>query len=125
MSTVERYLICLAAHDWDGLAATISDKSLHREGPFCDVVEGKQRYLGYLRDVIAPLTGHRLAVTRISRVSDRASYVELVESFDIDEARIEYPECIRFEQGDDGLITHVSVFIKQPGGVRSPSAFQV
>ncbi|GBE63896.1 hypothetical protein MFM001_03580 [Mycobacterium sp. MFM001] len=118
MSTVERYLTCLAAHDWDGLAATISDESLHREGPFCDVVEGKQPYVAYLRDVVAPLKGHRLAVTRISQVSDRASYVELIEGFEVDDARVEYPECIRFEQGDDGLINHVSVFIKQPGGAR-------
>ncbi|MBW0012499.1 MAG: hypothetical protein JO059_04940, partial [Mycobacterium sp.] len=38
---VERYLDCLAAHDWDGLATTIADDGLIREGPFCDVVEGK------------------------------------------------------------------------------------
>ncbi|BBZ11303.1 nuclear transport factor 2 family protein [Mycobacterium branderi] len=115
MSTVERYLTCLAAHDWDGLAATISDKSLHREGPFCDVVEGKQRYVTYLREVIAPLQDHRLAITRISRSADHVSYVELTESFLLDGDRAEYPECIVFEQGDDGLINYVSVFIKQPG----------
>jgi hypothetical protein len=43
------------------------------------------------------------------------SYVELTESFEIDGARTKYPECILFERGDDGLITHVSVFIKRPG----------
>jgi ketosteroid isomerase-like protein len=113
---VERYLTCLAAHDWDGLAATISDEGLVREGPFCDVVEGKQRYVGYLRDVIAPLEDHRLAVTRISHAADRVSYVELTESFRLDGVPAEYPECIVFEQTEDGLIDRVSVFIKQPGG---------
>ena len=42
---VERYLACLAVHDWDGLAATIADEDLIREGPFCDVVAGKLPYL--------------------------------------------------------------------------------
>lgn len=116
MSTVERYLTCLAAHDWDGLAATISDESLHREGPFCDVVEGKERYVAYLRDVIAPLEDHQLDVRRVSHAGDRVSYVELTERFRLDGARTEYPECILFEQDDNGLISYVSVFIKQPGG---------
>lgn len=84
-------------------------------GPFCDVVEGKQRYVTYLREVIAPLQDHRLAITRISRSADHVSYVELTESFLLDGDRAEYPECIVFEQGDDGLINYVSVFIKQPG----------
>ena len=48
---VERYLACLAAHDWDGLATTIADDGLTREGPFCDAVEGKQHYVAYLRKV--------------------------------------------------------------------------
>jgi hypothetical protein len=41
---IERYLKCLADHDWDGLATTIADEGLVREGPFCDVVEGKEHY---------------------------------------------------------------------------------
>ena len=28
---VQRYLACLAVHDWDGLAATIADDDLIRE----------------------------------------------------------------------------------------------
>jgi hypothetical protein len=42
---VECYLECLAARDWDGLAATIADEGLTREGPFCDVVEGRAHYV--------------------------------------------------------------------------------
>ena len=111
---VERYLECLAAHDWDGLATTIADEGLIREGPFCDVVEGKQHYVAYLRKVLTNLKGHRLDVKRVSRVNDRVSYVELSESFEIDDAPATCSECILFEQGDDGLISHVSVFFKQP-----------
>jgi hypothetical protein len=112
---VERYLTCLAAHDWDGLAATIADEGLVREGPFCDVVEGKDRYVAYLRKVLTTLQGHQLDVQRVSRVTERLSYVELTEAFDVDGARAQWPECIAFEQGDDGLIVRVSVFFKQPG----------
>ncbi len=30
---------------WPRTAANISDEELFREGPFCDVVEGKERYV--------------------------------------------------------------------------------
>jgi hypothetical protein len=113
--SVERYLTCMAAHDWDGLAATIADEGLTREGPFCDRVEGRQRYVAFLRGVITSLKGYQLKVQRVAHVSDRLSYVELSETFEVDGVVTEYPECILFERSDDGLISHVSVFIKQPG----------
>lgn len=110
---VERYLACLAVNDWDGLAATIADDDLIREGPYCDVVEGKQPYLKYLRGVFASLKGYRLEVGRISHASDRLCYVELTETFDIDGVPTQYPECLVFEENSASLITRVSVFIKQ------------
>jgi hypothetical protein len=111
--TVERYLACLAVHDWDGLAATIADDDLIRDGPYRDVVEGKQPYLEFLRSVFAALEGYRLDVQRISHTSDRVCYVELSETFDIDGVPTGYPECLVFELNPDGLINRVSVFIKQ------------
>jgi hypothetical protein len=114
--TVERYLACMGAHDWDGLAATVADEGLTREGPFCDRIEGKQRYVEFLSGLIPTLKGYQLKVQRVSHVSDRVAYVELSETFDVDGALTEYPECILFERNGDGLIDHVSVFIKQPGG---------
>jgi limonene-1,2-epoxide hydrolase len=112
---VKRYLKCLADHDWDGLASTIADEGLVREGPFCDVVEGKAHYVAYLRKVLTQLKGHRIDVQRVSRAGDRLSYVELTEAFEIDGVTTEWPECILFEQRDDGLISRVSVFFKQSG----------
>ena len=111
---VANYLACMAAHDWDGLAATLADEGLVREGPFCDVVEGKEPYVAFLREVLTSLKGYHLDVQRISHVSDRLSYVELSETVEVDGSPTKYPECILFEQNDDGLICHVSVFIKQP-----------
>jgi SnoaL-like domain len=115
-TSVERYLACMAAHDWDGLAATIADDGLVRDGPFCDVVEGKAAYVGFLRGIITSLESYELRVERVSHLSDRLSFVELSETFDVDGTLTTYPECIRFDRDGDGLICGVSVFIKQPGG---------
>ena len=112
---IERYLACMAAHDWDGLAATLADEGLTRDGPFCDRVEGKQRYVDFLRGVIPSLKGYEVKVHRVSPVSDRVSFVELSEFFEIDGVLTECPECLLFERDHDGLIRHVSVFIKRPG----------
>src|ERR1700704_3367649 len=98
---VEHYLSCMEAHDWDGLAATIAEEGLTREGPFGDVVEGKEPYVAFLRGVLTSLEGYRLDVRRVSRSSDRLSYVELKETFDVDGVATEYPECILFEQNDE------------------------
>jgi hypothetical protein len=111
--TVERYLEFLTAHDWDGLATTIADDGLTREGPFCDLIQGKGHYIGYLRKVLTTLKSHRLDVTRVSHVDGRVSFVELTESFEIDGRPASWPECLLFEQNEDGLISHVSVFFKQ------------
>ena len=113
VGVVERYLACLGANDWDGLAATIADDDLIRNGPYCDVVEGKQPYLKFLRGVFASLNGYRLDVQRISHTTDRVCYVELSETFDINGVPTEYPECLVFEQNSAGLINRVGVFIKQ------------
>jgi SnoaL-like domain len=110
---IERYLEFLAAHDWDGLATTIADTGLVREGPFCDVVEGKEHYIAYLRKVLTTLKGHQLEVQRVSHVNARLSFVELTESFEIDGTPAAWPECLLFERNDDGLISHVSVYFKQ------------
>jgi hypothetical protein len=114
-AAVETYLACLAAHDWDGLAATIADEGLTRDGPFCDRVEGKQRYVDFLRGIVPALKGHELKVRRVSHVSDRVSFVELSEMFEVDGVLTECPECLLFERDGDGLICHVSVFMKRPG----------
>jgi SnoaL-like domain len=115
-TAVERYLTCMAAHDWDGLAATIVDDGLVRDGPFCDVVEGKQAYVDFLRRIITSLRGYELRVSRVTHASDRLSYVELSETFEVDGQPSTYPECLVYERDDSGLICRVSVFMKQPGG---------
>jgi hypothetical protein len=106
----------MAARDWDGLAATLADDGLTHDGPFCDRVEGKQPCVDFLRGIITSLDGYQLRVQRVSHVSNRVSFVELTETFGVDGVPTTYPECILFERNDDGLINHVSVFMKTPGG---------
>jgi len=113
VSTVERYLESLAAQDWDALAATLADRGLVRDGPFRDVVEGKEAYLAFLRDTVSALPGYQLRVRRVSHVSERVSYVELSEVVEVDGVATEYPECLLFERDDAGLIRYVSVFLKR------------
>jgi hypothetical protein len=105
----------MAAHDWDGLADTLANDGLTRDGPFCDRLEGTQPYVEFLRGIISSLDGYQLQVQRVSHVSDRVSFVELSETFAVEDVPTTYPECILFERNDDGLISHVSVFMKQPG----------
>lgn len=50
---------------------------------------------------------------RVSHVDARGSFAELSETFEIDGVATTWPECILFEQDDDGLIARVSVFFKQ------------
>jgi hypothetical protein len=114
-NTVDRYLACMAAQDWEGLAATVADEGLTRDGPFCDAIEGKGPYVEFLQGIISSLEDYEMKVTRASHVSDRVSYIELSETFEVDGVLTEYPELILFERNDDGLIDHVSVFMKYPG----------
>jgi predicted SnoaL-like aldol condensation-catalyzing enzyme len=113
---VEEYLQCMASHDWQGLAKTVVDEGLHRDGPFCDVIEGKAAYVQFLEQIIESLPGYVLKVSRVSPVGDQLVYVELSETFEVAGQLTEYPECITFELADDGRIRSVSVFMKTPGG---------
>ncbi|HSS10872.1 MAG TPA: nuclear transport factor 2 family protein, partial [Acidimicrobiales bacterium] len=115
MTVVEEYLQCLGAHDWEGLARTIVDEGLHRDGPFCDVIEGQAAYVKFLEQIVDSLPNYVLKVARMSPISDRLVYVELSETFDVKGVSTEYPECIVFETAEDGLIRDVSVFMKYPG----------
>lgn len=114
MEAVERYLDNLGRNDWEGLAATLSDDVV-RDGPFCDVVHGKQPYVGFLQGIVPALAGYTLKVDRISQAAEGVAFVELSETFDVNGTMTQYPECLLFETGDDGLINKVSVFMKTPG----------
>lgn len=115
-AVVERYFAAMGAQDWDTLAAQLSDEELVRDGPFEDVIEGKEGYVDFLRTIISSLPDYRLVVHRVSAAEPDRLFVELTESFELGGAPHRYPELCVLETGPDGLIRHVSVFVKQPGG---------
>jgi limonene-1,2-epoxide hydrolase len=113
-NAVERYVEALADRDWDALAATLVEEGLVRDGPFCDVIEGKAAYVEFLRTTIAALAGYRLEVQRVSHASAQLSFVELTETVDLDGVPTTYPECIVYERDRAGRIRRVSVYLKTP-----------
>jgi limonene-1,2-epoxide hydrolase len=114
MGAVEDFLKAMAAHDWDAMAATIADDGLYRDGPFIDVVEGKDAYVKFLSTVVPMMQNYELRIDRITAGGERRCFVELSEIFDTDEGRHEVPEVIIYETNEAGLINYVSVFIKHP-----------
>jgi hypothetical protein len=115
MGIVETYLELLAKHDWDGLRDTLAEQGLVRDGPFCDVIHGRDDYVDFLRGIVTSLEDYVLTTSRVSYVGDSRAYVELSETFRVNGELTEYPECLLFELDDAGLINGVSVFMKTPG----------
>lgn len=115
VAAVEQYLEAMNAQQWERLAETISPARLHRNGPFADLIDGKDAYVSFLSGIISTLPNYELRVDRIAPSGSNRFYVELSELFDVEGERSEVPEVCVFETGDDGLICFVSVFLKQPG----------
>ena len=116
MGAVEDYLAAMTDRSWERVAATISDAGLVRNGPFVDVIEGKDAYVDFLRGVCSPFESYRLDVHRISRSGDRIVFAEIDEVVGRAGTVSSFPEVLLFELAEDGLIRYVSVFMKRPGG---------
>ncbi|HMD45772.1 MAG TPA: nuclear transport factor 2 family protein [Acidimicrobiales bacterium] len=112
---VQEYLEAMPAQEWDRVAAVLADEGVVRDGPFVDVIEGKQAYVDFLRGIIAKLPDYHLDVERITPDGDGRFFVELHEIFDSDQGHHDYPEILLFGTNPAGLIDYVSVFMKFPG----------
>ena len=121
MPAVEEYLSALSDRSWDRLATALADEGLVRNGPFVDVIEGKQAYVEFLRRVCSPFDAYRIDVHRLSRSGDRIVFAEIDEVIDWNGAVNSYPEVLLFELDEQGLIRYVSVFMKRPGAEPSIS----
>ena len=110
---LERYFAALRAHDWRALAETLAP-DVHRTGPYCDEVRGRDAYVAFLADVIAKLPGYALDVARIRSLAGGGAIAEIAETIDRDGARFRTPEALLFEFDAAGRIARVDVYIKQP-----------
>src|SRR3954447_1420694 len=106
---VDRYLAGLAAHDWDAVAATLAPDVV-RMGPYRDEYRGREPYTAFLRETVTALGGYQLDVDRVFG-SGATVTVELRETVDDGDARLETAEAIVFDT-DDGLISKIAVYLQ-------------
>ncbi|HZQ59554.1 MAG TPA: nuclear transport factor 2 family protein [Acidimicrobiales bacterium] len=119
MGAVEDYLKALSDRDWAALPAVFSESGLSRSGPFADMIEGRDAYVEFLREVCSPFPSYRLDTHRISRSGDRIVFAEIDE---VVGGVGSFPEVLLFELDESGKIRYVSVFMKHPGGQPSVAA---
>jgi hypothetical protein len=105
---VERFLDRMVAHDWDGMAACVTD-DVERTGPFCDVYRGKAEYVAFISKLMPSLAGYAMKVDRVV-YTGRVAVAELTESVD----GTDTPEALVFDLDDDDRIARISIYIRRP-----------
>jgi hypothetical protein len=105
---VERFLDRMVAHDWDAMAACVTDDVL-RVGPFCDEYRGKSEYVAFISELMPQLGGYAMKVDRVVYAGPVA-VAELTESVD----GTDTPESLIFDLADDGRIARISIYIQRP-----------
>jgi hypothetical protein len=112
---VERFLTAMTAHDWDAMAACLTDGPFTRVGPYLDTYASKPDYLAYISTMLPTLPGYSMEISRISPVGD-VVYAELAETVAHPDGKpLRTPECLVFELDERGLIARVEVFIQNAG----------
>ena len=106
---VDRYLAGLAAHDWPAVAAALAP-DIERIGPYRDNYRGREPYAKFLAETIDSLGGYQLDIDRVHTDGGIVT-VELRETVDDGDARLETAEAVVFDT-TDGLITRVAVYLQ-------------
>jgi ketosteroid isomerase-like protein len=118
---VERYLDAIIGHDWDALAACLSDDGFVRVGPWGDEYAAKAEYVAFIADLMPKLAGYEMRVDRVTYSGDgRVAVVELSETVDVDGTPHRTPEALVFDlvrdrDGDGEYIRRIQVFIQSLG----------
>ncbi len=110
-SAVERYLDALARHDWQGLAACLTE-GVERVGPYNDVHCGRDAYVTFLAATVDALEGYVLEVSRLV-VGAGVVVAELSETVDTPAGRRRTDEAVVFDLASDGRIARVGVFLRR------------
>jgi hypothetical protein len=108
---VGRYLGCIVAHDWDGMAACLTEDVV-RVGPFGDIYTPREPYVAFLSGLMPQLSNYSMRITRVV-YADRVAFAELSETMDVDGAPLETPEALVFELDEAGLIARIAIYIQQ------------
>jgi ketosteroid isomerase-like protein len=116
---VERYLDAIIAHDWDALAACLSDDGFTRVGPWGDEYPDKAEYVAFIADLMPKLPGYEMRVDRVTYSADRrTATVELTETVEVDGRPHATPEALVFDLDGDpeqGRISRIQIFIQTLG----------
>jgi len=116
---VERYLDAIIGHDWDALAACLSDDGFSRVGPWGDEYPDKAGYVAFIAELMPKLPGYEMRVDRVTYAADeQLATVELTETVDVDGRRHPTPEALVFDLDGDGAhgrIRRIQVFIQTLG----------
>jgi hypothetical protein len=110
---IERYLSCMTAHDWDGMAACLAD-DFTRVGPYGDTYEAKADYVAFIADLMPRLPGYSMDVSRVTYAGE-VGVAELSETVELNGRPHRTPEALVFELDSTGLIIRVEVFIQTLG----------
>ncbi|HLI72924.1 MAG TPA: nuclear transport factor 2 family protein [Acidimicrobiales bacterium] len=110
-AVVERYLDRIVARDWDAVATCLAEDVV-RVGPFGDLYTPRAPYLAFLSELMPSLEGYSMHVERIFG-TDRLVVAELSETVSLDGTPVETPESLVFDLDDDGLISHISIYIQR------------
>jgi ketosteroid isomerase-like protein len=110
-SIVERYLDRIVAHDWDAMAACVTDDVV-RIGPFGDTYRGKEDYVAFLSALMPTLEGYSMRIDRVV-AEGRFALAELTETVEMGGTSIETPEALVFDLDESGLISHIAIYIQR------------
>ncbi len=111
VSVVERFLAAMVAHDWDAMAACLTEDVV-RVGPYLDTYVGRDDYVAYLAAMMPTLPGYSMDVTRVVEAGDVVT-VQLAETVDDPNGKpLRTPEALVFDLAPDGRIARIEVFIQ-------------
>ena len=112
---VERYLDAIISHDWDALAACLSDDEFTRIGPWGDEYPDKAEYVTFIADLMPKLPGYEMRVDRVTYSADgRLAVVELTETVEVESKPRRTPEALVFDLDGD-RIRRIQIFVQTLG----------
>ena len=110
---VERFLAAMAGHDWDAMAACVSE-DVERVGPYGDTYRGRAAYVAFLADLMPGLPGYHMDVSRVLATADGwGAVAELSETVEVGGSPLETPEGLIFDLDAEGLIRRIAVYIQR------------
>jgi len=119
-AVVERYLQAIRAHDWEALAACLTEDVV-RTGPFGDTFSPRDRYVSFLAGLMPSLPGYAMDVTRVVATGDGGTvFAQLSETVAFDGAPVVTPETLVFDLAADGRIARIDIYIQRLGDPPGP-----